>query len=206
MKHRDVKQSAQFFFDVETLGSLYILKVDAAECRCNGLYCRDYLFGFVLAYLDVESVDVGKDFEKHCLALHYRLRGQGTYVAHSKHCAAVRDNRYKIALVGVAVGFPALLVNLLYRSGYSWRIRERKLFYCAERLRGCNLGLSGSFIGMVIQRPLLQLLIHDLLFNRIFCYIYLNRYPLPKVPEMLAFFSFKVSAFFDISCLCYIFA
>lgn len=34
----------------------------------------------------------------------------------------------------------------------------------------------------------------------------MNRFPQPKVPGNACFFSFKVSAFFDVSCLCYIFA
>ena len=79
-------------FDLEALGSLDILKVDASECGGYAAHALDKLVGRRGVNLDIECVDAGHCLEKEAFALHYGLCRQGAYVAQTQNCRAVADD------------------------------------------------------------------------------------------------------------------
>ena len=90
--------------DVEALGRLDVLEVDAAEGRLERLDDPDDLVGVVRVQLDVEHVDVGEALEEDALALHDGLAGQRADVAEAEHGGAVADDGDEVALARVAIG------------------------------------------------------------------------------------------------------
>ena len=84
VEHRDLHALAQLALDVEALGRLDVLEVDAAEGRLERGDDVDQLVGVVLGELDVEHVDAGELLEQAALALHHRLAGERTDVAEAR--------------------------------------------------------------------------------------------------------------------------
>ena len=111
VEDRDVHGLLQFLLDVETLGRLDVLQVDAAEGRLEQLAGLDDLVRIFRVELDVEDVDVGKAFEEDPLAFHDRLPGQGARFAQPEDRGAVGDHRHQIALGGVLVGILGVLCD-----------------------------------------------------------------------------------------------
>ena len=92
VENRDLHALAQGALDLEALGRLDVLEVDAAEGR---LQRRDHLDQLLRVFgvdLDVEDVDAGEALEEHGLALHHRLRGERADVAEPEHGGAVREH------------------------------------------------------------------------------------------------------------------
>ncbi len=104
VEHRDVHPSPQVLFDVEAIGSLDVLQIDATETRlkrCNDL---DEFLRVGLVHLDVDAVDPGEFLEENRLAFHDWLACQRPDIAQTEYCGAVGNDRHKIALGRIGVG------------------------------------------------------------------------------------------------------
>ena len=104
VKDGDVHLGLEAALDLEALGGLDVLEVDAAEGRLEELDGADELFRILGCDLDVEDVDAGETLEEDSLALHDRLSGQRPDVAQSEHGGTVGDDRDEVAFGGVLVG------------------------------------------------------------------------------------------------------
>ena len=109
--NRDVESLLQALFDIETLWSLDILKVDTAKGRSNLLYSFAEFLRIFLCNFDIENVDTAIYLKEQSLALHNRLTAHSAYVAKTKHSGAVGDNGNKVALVGVFVNVVRVFLN-----------------------------------------------------------------------------------------------
>ena len=96
MKHRDVHALAQLALDIEALGRLDVLEVDAAKRGLERGDDVDQLVGIVFGEFDVEDVDPGEFLEQAALAFHHRFAGQRPDVAQSQHRGAVGDHADQI--------------------------------------------------------------------------------------------------------------
>ncbi len=101
MEDRNVHALAQLLLDLEALGRLDVLEVDAAEGGLQRRHGVDEALDVVSRHLDVEDVDVGEFLEEHRLALHHRLGGQRPDVAQPQHRRAVGDDAHEIGAAGV---------------------------------------------------------------------------------------------------------
>ena len=75
VKNRNFHSLAQLLFNIEALGGLYVLKINAAE---GWFECGDDIdqpVGITLIHLDIKNIDTGEFFEQYCLAFHDRFRG-----------------------------------------------------------------------------------------------------------------------------------
>ena len=97
VEHRDVHALAQLGFDVEALGRLDVLQVDAAESGFHRGDHVDQLVRVALGELDVEDVDAGEFLEQAGLALHHRLGRQRADVAEAEHRRAVGHHADQVA-------------------------------------------------------------------------------------------------------------
>ena len=79
--HGDVEGLLQTLFDVEALRSFNVLKVDAAEGRCNLLYSLAELLRIFLCNLDVEHIDTAIYLKEQALAFHNWLAAHRSNVA-----------------------------------------------------------------------------------------------------------------------------
>ena len=79
--HGDVEGLLQTLFDVEALGCLDVLKVDAAEGGRNLLYCLAELLRIFLGYLDVEHIDAAVYLKEQAFAFHNWLAAHRSNVA-----------------------------------------------------------------------------------------------------------------------------
>ena len=100
VEDRDLHALAQLPLDVEALGRLDVLEVDAAEGRLERGDDVDQLVGVALVDLDVEHVDAGELLEQHRLAFHHRLGGERADVAQAQHRGAVGDHADQVAARG----------------------------------------------------------------------------------------------------------
>ena len=97
VEHGDVEAIAQLLLDVEALGGLDVLEVDAAERGLHGGDDLDQLVGVALGQLDVEHIDASELLEQAALAFHHRLGGQRADVAQAQHGGAVGDDADQVA-------------------------------------------------------------------------------------------------------------
>ena len=104
VEDRDVHDLLQLFLDVEALGPLDVLEVDAAEGRLENLDGADDLVGILGVQLDVEDVDVGKALEEDPFAFHHRFAGERADVAQAENGGAVGDDGDQVPLGGVLIG------------------------------------------------------------------------------------------------------
>ncbi|GFI07540.1 hypothetical protein IMSAGC006_02297 [Muribaculaceae bacterium] len=83
--HGDIAFGLKPCFDLETLRSLDILKIDAAKRRRDGLYNLYKLFRIFLIHLYVKAIQSCKNFKQQRLSFHHGLSGFGSYVAETEH-------------------------------------------------------------------------------------------------------------------------
>ena len=88
----NVQLFAQPLFDVEAVGRRDVFQVDASEGGGQDLDGLNELVGVFGVQLQVEGVDVGKDFEKDALAFHDGLGGQRANVSQSQNRRSVGDH------------------------------------------------------------------------------------------------------------------
>ena len=103
VKNGNAKCLAERLLDVEALGRLDVLEIDAANGGLEELAEPDDVVGVLGADLEVEDVDVGKLLEEVRLAFHDRLAGQRTDVAEAEHGGSVRHDGDEVALGRVLI-------------------------------------------------------------------------------------------------------
>ena len=103
VENGDLHPRLELLLDVEALGRLDVLEVDAAERGLEPGDALDELVGVLFVDLDVEHVDVGEPLEEDALPFHDGLAGERTDVAQPEHGRAVRDDGDEIPLSRVLV-------------------------------------------------------------------------------------------------------
>ena len=117
VEHGDVQLPLQGLLDLEALGALDILQIDAAKGGGNGLAGRDHTGGIVGIDADGEGIHAAEFLEQHGLALHDRQTGFGADVAQAQHGGAVGHDGHHVALEGVLVHVVGVLFDLAARLG-----------------------------------------------------------------------------------------
>src|SRR5690606_520264 len=84
MEYRNLHALAQLLLDIEALGRLDVLKVDAAEGRFQGSDDFDQFFRIFLVDLDIEDVDAGEFLEQYPFAFHHRFGSQRADIAQAE--------------------------------------------------------------------------------------------------------------------------
>ncbi len=144
--------------DVEAVGRLDVLEVDAAEGRLERGDAVDQLVEVVLLVdLDVEHVDAGELLEEHSLALHHRLGRQRPDVAQAQHGRAVGDHGHQVAARGVAEGVDRVGDDLLAGGRHAGRIRQREVALVGQLLGGADGHFAGRRELVVFECGLAQL-------------------------------------------------
>jgi hypothetical protein len=151
VEDRDVELPDQRLLDVEAVGSLDVLEVDAAEGRLEQLAGLDHLVGVLGRELDVEDVDAGEALEEHALALHHGLAGERADVPESQDGGAVGDHADQVGASRVQEGVVGTLGDLEAGLGDSGRVREREIPLRGDGLGGNHLRLSGAAPAVVLE-------------------------------------------------------
>ncbi len=153
----DLHALAQPALDVEAVGRLDVLEVDAAEGgleRCDHV---DQLVEVAFVDLEVEDVDAGELLEQHRLAFHHRLGRQRADVAQPQHGGAIGDHRHQVAARGVAEGVGRVGDDFLAGRGDAGRVGQPQVVLVDHLLGGLHRELAGGRELVVLQRSLLQL-------------------------------------------------
>jgi hypothetical protein len=156
VEDRNVHQLAQALFDDEALGSLDVLKVDAAERGAEIAHAVDEGVRVLGVDLEIDGVHVGEALEENGLALHHRLGGQRAEIAEAENRRAVRDHRHHVGAGGVVEGERRVLGDGQHRNRHARRIGERQVTLCRHRFGGNHLELAGSTLGVELQRLLVR--------------------------------------------------
>ena len=157
VEDRDLHARAQRALDVEAVGRLDVLEVDAAEGRLERRDQVDQLVEVLLVDLDVEDVDAGELLEQDALAFHHRLGGERADVAEAEHGRAVGDDGDQVAARGVAEGVGRVGDDLLARRGDAGRIGEREVVLVDELLGRGDRDLARRRKLVVVERGAAQL-------------------------------------------------
>ena len=96
VENRNLHALTQLLFDVEALGRLDVLKVDAAKGRLKRRDHVDQLVRITLFDFKVEDVDVGKFLEQNTLAFHHRFGRQRPDVAKAEHGCSVGNDANEV--------------------------------------------------------------------------------------------------------------
>jgi hypothetical protein len=132
VKNRDLEAAAQLALDVEALGRLDVLQVDAAEGRFERSDDLDQLVRVVLVQFQVEHVDAGELLEEDCLALHHRLGGERADVAEPEDRRAVGDDGHQVSAAGVAKCIGRVRNDLKASRRDARRVRKRQVTLVAQ--------------------------------------------------------------------------
>jgi hypothetical protein len=100
VEDRDLHPLAQLALDVEALGRLDVLEVDAAEGRLERAMMSTSLSGSRSSISMSKTVDAGELLEQHRLAFHHRLGGERADGAEAEHGGAVGHDRDQVAARG----------------------------------------------------------------------------------------------------------
>ncbi len=160
VEHRDLHPLAALALDVEALGRLDVLEVDAAERRLERDDHVDQLVGVALVELEVEDVDAGELLEQHALAFHHRLAGERTDRAEPEDRGAVRDHRDEVGARGERRGLGRVADDLLARRGDARRIGEREVPLVEQALGRGDRDLPGLRQPVIVERCFADFLVH----------------------------------------------
>ena len=127
MEDGNIHGLLEFFFDIETLGGLDVLQVDAAEGRFEKLAHLDDFIGVFRVDFYVEHVDIGKALEKNAFAFHDRLSCERAYIPQTKDSCSVRNYRNKVSLCGIFICVLGILLYFQTWLGHPWRISQREV-------------------------------------------------------------------------------
>ena len=160
VKDRDLHALAEFALDVETIGGLDVLKINATKSRLKGGHRIDDLVEVSLGQLDVKDINARKLLKEHALALHDRLGRQGTNVAQAQDRRAIGDDTHEVAPGGVLKGIDGVFGNLETGRRDPGGIGQGKVTLIGELLGGQDGDLPWGGELVVIEGLLAQNWIH----------------------------------------------
>ena len=166
VEHRDLHPLAQLALDVEALGRLDVLEVDAAERRLERADDVDQLVRIALVDLDVEAVDAGEFLEQHRLAFHHRLAGERTDRAQAEHRGAVGDDADQIAARGEVARLGRIADDFVAGGGDARRIGKRQIALIGELLGRQDRDLARRMRAVIFERGLANVLVGHLFAHR----------------------------------------
>ena len=119
VEHGDVQLPLQGLLDLEALGALDILQIDAAKGGRNGLAGSNDAGSVVGVDADGEGIHAAELLEQHRLALHDRQTGLRADIAQTQHGSAVGDNSHHVALEGVLICIVGVFLDLAAGLGHT---------------------------------------------------------------------------------------
>jgi len=152
VEDRDLHALAQLLLDVEALGRLDVLEIDAAEGGLEGGDHVDQLVGVGLVDLEVEDVDAGELLEQHALAFHHRLGGERADVAQAEHRGAVGDHADQVRARGQLGRLRRILDDRIAGRGHARRVGQRQVALVGEHLGGRDRDLARARIAVIVER------------------------------------------------------
>ncbi len=151
MKNRDIHAFPEFSLHQKALGSLDILKIDAAKGRFkrgNGIHQLVHI-GFI--NFNIKHVNIGKLLEQNRLAFHYGFGGQWADIAQSQHSGAIRNDSHQVAPCCDIRHFCRVFYNGPAGIGNTRRIGLRKVALVGEWFGWANFDFSRNGVGVVTQ-------------------------------------------------------
>ncbi len=145
-------RSRQLPLDVEALGRLDVLEIDAAERRLERGDDVDQLVRIALVDLDVEAVDARELLEQHRLAFHHRLGGERADRPQPEHRGAVGDHADQVAARGEVARLGGIADDLVARGGHARRIGERQVALVGELLGRRERDLARRMLPVILER------------------------------------------------------
>ena len=160
MEDRDAALLDQCLLDLEALGCLDVLEVDAPPGIGDARHGVDEGLRALGVDLDVHRVDAGEALEQHALALHHGLARQGPEVAEAQDGTAVGDHRHQVALAGVEVGVLRVVGDLANRLRHAGTVGQGQVPGAGGGLGELHRQLSGDGFRVIVQRRLLLRVSH----------------------------------------------
>ena len=151
VEHGNAHAFAQCRFDLEALGGLDVLEIDATESRLEPSHGLDEALRVAFVDLYVEDVDAGELLEKNGLAFHDGLGREWTDRAETEHCAAVGDYRHQIAARREVRGLQRIFGDDIACRGHSGRVGERQILLCRQGFGRRYRELPGDRETMVVE-------------------------------------------------------
>ena len=132
----------RLLLDLETFGTLDVLKIDSAKGRLERDDDVDQLVDVQFRDLNVEDIDAGEFLEQNRLAFHHRLGGERADSAEAEDRGAVAEDGDQILPRGVDRRAVGIGRNRLAWKGDARRIGEREVALIGERLGRPDLELA----------------------------------------------------------------
>ena len=152
VEDRNFHPRLQAILDLEALGPLDVLEVDAAEGRLERGHGLDNTIDGIGGDLDVEHIDTGELLEQNRLAFHHRLGRQRTDIAETQHGGAIADDGHKIGAGRKFGGLRRIGGDRFAGGGNTRRISQREVALVRQRLRRLNFQFTGPGKSVIGQR------------------------------------------------------
>ena len=159
VEDRDLHPLAALALDVEALGRLDVLEVDAAERRLERGDHVDELVGVALVDLDVEAVDAGELLEQHRLAFHHRLAGERADVPSPSTAVPLVTTPTRLPRAVRLRASLRIADDLVARGGDAGRVGEREVALVGELLGRPDRDLARRRAPVILERGLADVLV-----------------------------------------------
>ena len=83
--YRNIQLFLQALFDVETIGRLDILKVDAPKSWSNRFYGVNEFIRICCIQFKIKHINIREDFKQYALSFHHWLRRLRAYISKTQH-------------------------------------------------------------------------------------------------------------------------
>jgi hypothetical protein len=151
---------AQLALDVETLGRLDVLEVDATERGFESSDNVDEPVRIRFVDFDVENVDTGKLFEQYRLAFHHRLGGQWADRPQPQNGGTVGHDSDQVATGRIAGCLRWIVDDLFTGDCHSRRVGQCQVELVDHALSRLDLQLARDGVPVVVQRAFAKFIGH----------------------------------------------
>jgi len=161
VKNRNVHSCAQLLLNFEAFRRLYILEIDAAECRLEAHDDLDQHVRVLLVNLEVKHVYAGEPLENDRLTFHDGFCGKRTDIPEAEHGCTVRNYGHEVRARRIKRGVGGVRLDAQARVSHPGRICLCEIQLICQRLRGNDLELAGCREAVVPEGALLEWIRHS---------------------------------------------
>ena len=160
VENRDIQALDQFPLNLETLGGLDVLQIDAAKGRRQGRYGIDKFVRIACIQFQIEDIDIRESLEQGRLAFHHGLGRMGSDVPQAEHRRTVGYHRHQIPARRVIPDGIDILDDRLADRRNPGGVSQRQIMLSQHALGRLDRDLSGNRLAMVIKGGILQISSH----------------------------------------------
>ncbi len=144
MHYRYAHGLLQLLFYVEAFRGFDIFQIDTTKSGLQRFYNLYKFLGIFFIDLNIEYIDVCKNFKQHSLTFHHGLAGLRTNIPQSQHSGSIADDSYQVSFCRVLIYVFFIRSYFLARFCNTGRISKGQISLCFCIFSGDNFNFPRS--------------------------------------------------------------